>query len=80
MVDPFELPLHWPRGYGLDVGWNRTAAIGGAHDRDTDVVYLWSEHYRGQAEPSVWKDPGARDGGSALRPKNPKQYFDRQDR
>jgi hypothetical protein len=53
VVDPFELPLHWPRGYGLDVGWNRTAAVWGAHDRDADAVYLWSEHYRGQAEPSV---------------------------
>jgi hypothetical protein len=53
VVDPFEIPLHWPRGYGLDVGWNRTAAVWGAHDRDTDSVYLWSEHYRGQAEPSV---------------------------
>jgi len=28
----------------------------------------------------VWRDPGARDGGSAFRPKNPKQYFDRQER
>jgi len=53
VVDPFELPLHWPRGYGLDVGWNRTVAVWGAHDRDTDMVWLWSEHYRGQAEPSV---------------------------
>src|SRR6201986_4312528 len=53
VVDPFELPLDLPRGYGLDVGWNRTAAVWGAHDRDTDAVYLWSEHYRGQAEPSV---------------------------
>jgi len=53
VADPFELPPHWPRGYGLDVGWNRTAAVWGAHDRDTDVVWLWSEHYRGQAEPSV---------------------------
>ena len=53
VVDPFEIPLHWPRGYGLDVGWNRTAAVWGAQDRDTDTVWPWSEHYRGQAEPSV---------------------------
>jgi hypothetical protein len=33
VVDPFEIPLHWPRGYGLDVGWNRTAAIWGAPSR-----------------------------------------------
>lgn len=49
----FEIPAHWPRCYGLDVGWNRTACIWAAWDRDADVVYLISEHYRGQAEPSV---------------------------
>lgn len=53
LVDPFEIPAYWPRGYGLDVGWNRTAAVWGAHDRTTDTVYLYTEHYRGQAEPAV---------------------------
>ena len=52
-VDPFPIPRWWAKGYGFDVGWNRTAGIFGAHDRDSDVVYLYSEHYRGQAEPSV---------------------------
>lgn len=28
----------------------------------------------------VWRDPGAREGGSAFRPKNAKKYFDRQER
>ncbi len=41
------------RAYGLDVGWKKTAAIWGALDRDTDILYLTSEHYRGQAEPTV---------------------------
>lgn len=53
VVDPFDMPVYWPRSYGMDVGWNRTAAVWGAHDRDTDTVYLYSEHYRGQAEPAV---------------------------
>ncbi|SKB32455.1 phage terminase large subunit family protein [Sphingopyxis flava] len=53
VVDPFQIPHYWLRSYGLDVGWNRTAAIWGARDPDQDVVYLYSEHYRGQAEPSV---------------------------
>jgi hypothetical protein len=52
-VQPFMLPEHWPRAYGMDVGWNRTAAVWGAHDRDAGIWYLYSEHYRGQAEPSV---------------------------
>lgn len=53
VVEPFDIPAYWPRAYALDVGWNRTAAIWGAHDREADVLYLYSEHYRGQAEPAV---------------------------
>ena len=51
VVPDFEIPAHWPRAFALDVGWNRTAAIWGALDRETSTVYLYSEHYRGQAEP-----------------------------
>lgn len=53
---PFEIPEHWPKAFGMDVGWNRTAAVWGAWDRENDVLYLYSEHYRGQAEPSVHAD------------------------
>ncbi|UUC95589.1 terminase large subunit domain-containing protein [Comamonas sp. C11] len=53
VVPDFQIPDFWPRAYGMDVGWNRTAAVWGAHDRDSDIVYLYSNHYRGQAEPSV---------------------------
>lgn len=55
MIDPFDIPLYWPRAYALDVGWNRTAAVWGALDRETtpSTLYLYSEHYRGHAEPST---------------------------
>lgn len=53
LVEPFSIPPWWPRGYGLDVGWNRTAAIWGALDPDTGTVYLYSEHYEGQAAPAI---------------------------
>lgn len=53
VVDPFAIPEFWPRVYGLDVGWNRTAAIWGALDRSDGTLYLYTEHYKGQAEPSV---------------------------
>jgi hypothetical protein len=52
-VPDFELPKYWPRAYGFDVGWNKTAAPWGALDRETDTIFLYSEHYRGEAEPSV---------------------------
>ena len=53
LVEPLELPRWWPRAYALDVGWNRTAALWGAWDRDSDSVYCWSEYYAGQQPPAV---------------------------
>lgn len=53
LITDFEIPEHWPKVYGMDVGWNRTAVVWGAWDRDNDIVYIFSEHYRGQAEPSI---------------------------
>ena len=53
VIPDFALPPHWPRAYGMDVGWNRTAAIWGAFDRETSTSYLYSQHYRGDAEPVV---------------------------
>lgn len=53
VVPPFDIPVHWRRGYALDVGWNRTAAVWGAEDRESGVIYLYSEHYRSEAEPVV---------------------------
>lgn len=53
VVDDFEIPKHWARSYGLDVGWNCTAAVFGAIDRDADVLYIYSLHYQGQQEPST---------------------------
>jgi hypothetical protein len=53
IVQPFQIPHYWRRAYGLDVGWNRTACIWGALDESVDCMYLYTEHYRGKAEPSV---------------------------
>lgn len=50
---PLPLQPHWPRVGGLDVGWNVTAALWGALDRDTQQVYIYAEHYRGKAEVAI---------------------------
>lgn len=74
LCDPFELPPFWPRAYGMDVGWNRTACVWGAWDRNSDTIYLYREHYMGQAAPAVHASaiktpdpwiPGAIDPASA---------------
>lgn len=72
-VEPFRIPDWWPRAYGFDVGWKRTAGIWGAHDRDSDTIYLYAEYYQGQRPPQLHADavrgygelPGAIDPASA---------------
>jgi hypothetical protein len=53
VVDPFNIPDFWPRVFALDVGWKRTACLWGAIDRESNVLYLYSEYYVGQKEPSI---------------------------
>lgn len=53
VVPDFEIPAHFPRAYGLDVGWKKTAAVWGARDNETGIVYLYSEHYVGMQQPSL---------------------------
>jgi phage terminase large subunit-like protein len=50
---PFQIPDDWQRCFGLDVGWNRTAAVWLAFDPENKVSYIYDEYYRGQAEPAV---------------------------
>lgn len=50
---PFEIPPWWSKGYGLDTGWSRTAAVWGALDPDTGILYIYSEHYASEAHPAI---------------------------
>ena len=50
---PFRIPEHWPRSYGFDPGWNRTAAIFIAWDIDNGGAVAYDEYYRGMTEPAV---------------------------
>lgn len=53
LCDPFLIPDYWPRGYALDVGWKKTAALWGAFDRNSSTLYLYAEYYRGHELPST---------------------------
>lgn len=53
IVPDFAIPDHWLKGYSMDVGWNKTSVGWHAYDRETDTIYRYAEHYRGQAEPSI---------------------------
>src|SRR5437667_11580799 len=50
---PFQIPIYWRHVYGLDVGWNRTAAVWFAIDAEADTAYIYSEHYQSEAQPAV---------------------------
>ncbi len=52
-VAPFRIPPYWRRCYGMDVGWNRTAAIWVAEDPEDKTRYAYAEYYRGQAVPVI---------------------------
>jgi hypothetical protein len=51
--DPMPIPAWWPRAFALDVGWNRTACLWGAWDRETDTIYAYSEYYGAQQPPAI---------------------------
>jgi hypothetical protein len=51
--EPFIIPAYYKHAFGFDVGWKRTAAIFGALDPETDILYLYSEYYRGEVEPPI---------------------------
>ena len=53
VVEPFELLPWWKRSYGMDVGWDRTAAIWQAWDQENDIVFLYAEHYMGKQVPAI---------------------------
>lgn len=52
-IAPFKIPDHFKRCFGLDVGWNRTAAVWIAVDPDTGMHYAYSEHYMGKELPII---------------------------
>ena len=53
LCEPFEIPSHFRRMFALDVGWNRTAALWGAIDPNTDMLYIYDEYYVGEQPPAV---------------------------
>lgn len=57
-VDPFPIPDHFVPLWGLDFGWNNTAATIGYLDRDNDIMYLTDCYLNGAGV----------DGGEGLTP------------
>lgn len=89
---PFKIPAYWPKAYGFDPGWNKTAVVWGAYDPESDTWYLYDEYYRGQAETEVhvaaikqrgqWiqgvADPHGSKGGKGVNAESFIEAYDRQ--
>ena len=52
-IEDFPIPVWYKRVYGLDYGWNFTAALWAALDPDNDVLYITDAYKRGHAEPPI---------------------------
>lgn len=52
-VEDFAIPAHWKKCFGMDPGWNYTAAAWIAQDPDTQALYLYSVYKGEKAEPSI---------------------------
>ena len=51
VMDPFDVPEQWPRGFGLAIQPSGVAALWGAQD-PSGSIYLYAEHQFTHAEPS----------------------------
>lgn len=48
--DAIQIPAHWPRICGLDIGWDHpTAGVWIAWDRDTDTIHIYDVHRQSEA-------------------------------
>lgn len=56
IIEPFKIPDRFYRAYAFDVGWKKNAAVWGAYDERSDCWYLYSEYYKGYAEPAIHAD------------------------
>lgn len=53
VVEPMQIkPWHY-RCYGMDVGWNYTAVVWAAWDKEADIVYLYDCYKREKGEPEI---------------------------
>lgn len=53
MCDPTIDLRRMPKAFGFDPGWNKTAAVWGAYDKNSDIIYLYSEYYQGYDNATV---------------------------
>lgn len=52
-IDDFVIPSHYKKFYAMDVGWNKTACLWFALNADTDELFIYSEHYQGEAKAAI---------------------------
>ena len=47
VVEPFDIPSHWPRWAGLDYGWtDPTSVLGITYDPESKKFYIYTQFYK----------------------------------
>ncbi len=52
-IEPFKIPTWWSRWYAFDIGYNCSAAVFFAYDKQTDIIYVYDEYYSARELPST---------------------------
>lgn len=54
VIDPIEIPRHWPQIIGIDYGWDHPfGAVNIAWDRDSDTIYLTNDYREARVTPAI---------------------------
>jgi len=56
VIASFEIPKHWKKVAGFDVGWNWTACVWLAIDPESDTMYIYSSYKQGEQLPLFHAD------------------------
>lgn len=48
IVEPFRIPDYYPKAFGFDFGWHKTAAVWVAQDPQSKIMYVYAEYKKGE--------------------------------
>lgn len=85
LVDDFQLPTHWPKGWALDAQPLLKSHVAGALDRESQTLYIYSVFKRERVEPTLHAEciralgpwlPGVGDASGLVADSDRTRYID----
>jgi phage terminase large subunit len=56
IIPSIRLPSHWAKAYALDIDGANTSCLWGAHDKESDTLYIYAEYTAGRSELALVAD------------------------